>query len=362
MSVLLVVPDRVGLGPSGGDRYDAAVAAAWRRLGRSVDVVAVPDGWPWPDGTALRGLRRALEGEVPVVVDGLVGCAAPEEIEEAARRRRVVMLVHAPLSAGAGLGGPEGADLDRREARALAAADVVVATSRYAAQDLQRRYGLEGVLVARPGVERGALSAGSPVPQLLSLGAITPAKNHALLLAALEDVADLPWTLSVVGPARDLRHLRSLQNDAEQRGLGPRITWSPALGDEELEQVWARTDLLVHVSRSETFGMVVVEAHAHGVPTVVGAGTGAVEALLGRDAEPSTEGSGRGPGLPGVAVSTRDPRDLAEALRAWSDDAGLRSRWWDAAVRRRNHLWTWAEAATVLETAVTRGAGRGAGR
>ena len=48
-----------------------------------------------------------------------------------------------------------------------------------------------------------------------------------------------------------------------------------------LARQWARTDLLLLPSTTETYGMVVTEALAHGVPAVVAAGTGAVEALDG---------------------------------------------------------------------------------
>lgn len=348
MRLRFVVPDRGGLGPSGGDRYDAAVVAAWRAAGHSVEVVPLPGSWPWPGEADLAALGRALEADDTrpggtVLVDGLVAGAAPGQIEAAADRGRLVVLVHSVLSEGAGARGADAEALDRGERAALAAADVVVATSRFAVDDLARRYGLEGVVAVPPGVTPAQISAGAGhVPQLLSLGAVTPVKNHGLLLTALEQVVDLPWSLVVAGPAPDPRHLRTLQHDADQLGLTGRVTWLGPLGEEELEPVWARTDLLVHVSRYETYGMVVAEAHAHGVPTVVGAGTGAVEALQGRgDDEP-----------PGVAVPTDDPRALAEVLREWLGDRRLRARWWEAAVHRRQHLRTWEDVAAELAAAV----------
>lgn len=373
MSLLLVVPDRGPLGPSGGDRYDASVAAAWRRAGRALDVEAVPGGWPWPEEEDLRRLSAVLAGQGPVLLDGLVACSAPRVVEDCARRRPTTVLVHAPLVDGSGARGERAARLTDREGRALTAAHAVVTTSRFAADDLERRYGLEGVAVARPGVEpapvaEGSLDRGEPA-QLLVLAALTPAKNHALLLESLEQVADLPWSLLVVGPAPDPGHLRSLQHDVQGRGLRDRVRWLGVLEGQDLAQVWAGTDLLLHPSRSETYGMVVAEAHAHGIPAVVGAGTGAVEALVGGSepgpaagslaggTEPSpaggslARGSEPGPGsvLPGCQVDTTHPDPLARALRRWLTQPDLRRDWRQAALRRREEQTGWDRTARELD-------------
>ena len=50
---------------------------------------------------------------------------------------------------------------------------------------------------------------------------------------------------------------------------------------QALDQQWDIADLLVLTSRIETYGLVVVEALARGIPAVVSADTGAVEALQG---------------------------------------------------------------------------------
>src|SRR5690606_16893777 len=136
-----------------------------------------------------------------------------------------------------------------------------------------------------PGTDPAPVSPGSlpgtDTPLLLTLGAVTPLKNQALLLRALEQVADLPWTLVVAGPAPDADHLAALAADASARGLSERVRWPGPLDGASLDAVWMGTDLLVHPSRSEAYGMVVAEALARGIPAVVGAGTGATEALAG---------------------------------------------------------------------------------
>ena len=56
------------------------------------------------------------------------------------------------------------------------------------------------------------------------------------------------------------------------------------------------------------------------------------------------------PGLPGAAVGLgTDPAPLADLLRRWLDDPGLRDRWRDAAAAARGRLPGWdATARTVL--------------
>jgi glycosyltransferase involved in cell wall biosynthesis len=344
----LVVPDRPSSAPSGGDRYDAAVAAAWARRGRAVRVEAVPGGWPRPSSEDLSRLAAVLgtRGDGPVLVDGLVACAAPEEVERSASVRPTAVLVHATLSDGAGAVGEEARRFDEAEGRALRAASLVVATSRWARAELERRYGLEGVVVAPPGTDAAPVAVGSEPPQLLTLAAVTPLKNHLVLLAALHRVADLPWRAVLAGPTPDDAHLATVLATVDELGLTGRVQLRGALVGAALGATWAATDLLVHPSRSETFGLVVTEAHAHGIPTVVGAGTGAEEALAGGSP------GGRASEWPGAAVGVDEAGALAGQLRRWLTDPRLRERWRTAALRRREELPGWDRTADLLDAAL----------
>lgn len=374
----LVVPARPAGEPSGGDRYDAAVAAAWGARGRRVRVVAVPGSWPRPSGADLRRLAEVLVEDSPapsvaslgpctgpVLLDGLVGCAAPEVVARCAARRPTAMLVHAVLSEGAGASGADAAALDLAEAGALQAVDLVVAVSRFAAEDLRRRYGLERVAVATPGAQPSPVAVGTPPPrgpQLLTLAAVTPVKNHVVLLEALGRVRDLSWSARMVGPAPDPEHLDRLLRLADDLGVADRLDWPGPLVGDALERMWTSTDLLVHPSRSESYGMVVVEAHAHGIPTVVAAGTGAVEALVGDSGAPP-RGAG-GPAekaaarpqawapLPGTAVGITGPGPLAAVLRDWLTREAVRDTWRAAAVSRRGRLGGWDRTAEQLDAAL----------
>src|SRR5690606_9191469 len=178
------------------------------------------------------------------------------------------------------------------------------------------------------------------------------------------------------GPAPDPALASALRADAARRGLADRISWAGPLLGQELDRTWSATDLLVHPSRSETFGLVVSEAHARGIPTIVGAGTGAEPTLRGdalrdglrgdvRDGAGAVSGGGRdGTGavsgdnpasataLPGAAVDTEDPAELGRTLSQWLTDAGLRAQWRRAALRRRDELRGWDHTVDLLADAL----------
>ena len=137
------------------------------------------------------------------------------------------------------------------------------------------------------------------------------------------------------------------------------------LSGETLDEAWHRADLSLLVSRAEAYGMVVTESLARGIPVVVRAGTGAVEALAagspgtaGPSGAAAPDGGGE-PALPGAAVELgEDPAPLARILRGWLTDSGLRSRWRATALAARNRLPGWdATALTVLEAIAGDGPG-----
>ena len=339
-----VVPARGGAGPSGGDVYDARLARAWDGVHGRSHVLALPGGWPRPGPAERRALGLALRTSDTVVLDGLIGSACPREVEHAvARGTRVALLVHLPLPAEAGLPAEEAARLAELEEAAVRASSDVVATSTWAARDLTRRYGRRDVVVAVPGADPGPVAEGSRPPHLLALGALTAVKNHAVLVPALAALKDLPWQATFAGPAGAQPAVAAdLAGALAAAGLTDRVTLPGAVVGDGLAALWRRTDLLLLPSLVETYGLVVTEALAHGIPAVVGAGTGAVEALTGTAGRTDTTGA------PGTAVEPGDPAAWEQVLRRWLTSAPLREDWRAAAHARRARLRTWADTATDL--------------
>lgn len=323
--------------PTGGNRYNQALIRAVRRAGQPIRVQQVAGPWPAATGRGRQALSAALRAAPACIVDGIVASTCPDQIREAAAAgHRVAVLLHMPVTDEVGL--PERTRLayQRLEAAAVSAATAVLSPSRWAAEELRRRYGRDDVVVAPPGVDRAPVATGSRPPHLLVLGALTPTKDQLGVLDAWAELSDLEWTAAVVG-ALDAAPDYANRVRAAARAFGGRVEVPGVRIGAALEREWSATDLLVHHSRSETYGLVVSEALAHGIPAIVRAGTGAAEALGAAEEGP----------LPGRVIP---PAELASALRAWLTSARLRGEWRQAALHRRETLPSWdSTAATVLE-------------
>ena len=279
--------------PSGGNVYDRRVADA---LGAEVHTTT---------DTVPRGAT--------VLVDGLM--ASPALLSEV-HRLRVVVLVHMPSG-------------EPWEGPVLRAAAAVVTTSRWTRDHLVAAHGLERVVVAEPGVDPAPVAPGSPEGRaLLSVGAVTALKGYDVLATALALLDDLPWDCRGVGST-------ALEPDLAGR-VGRTVRLTGPMTRAELDATYAQADLLVLASRAETYGMVVAEALAHGVPVIATAVGGVPEAL----------------GEGGVLVPPGDPVALATALRRWLTDHEHRTVLRSAARDRRTSLAGWDRTAGLVARAL----------
>jgi glycosyltransferase involved in cell wall biosynthesis len=330
--------------PSGGNRYDDEVAAGLRGRGIDVAEYAVPGPWPVIDQAEGRRLAELLLAEQDWLVDNILAAGAPAAITAArAAGRRVTVLVHYFPADEIGWSRTERDRLASAEGQALAAADGTIATSRWTAAQLGTRYGIAGAAVAVPGVELAPCSPppapGEP-PRLLWLGRITRTKDPLTLVAALARLRDLGWTARVIGPdSVDPDYTRLVRAAIERSGLGDRVAQLGSRTGPELEAGWADGQLLISTSRVEPYGMVVTEALARGIPSVVPAGTGAVEA----------QRSGAASGRPaGGTFPSGDDHELAAVLRGWLTEPQRRRQWRNAAVAQRSRLPTWRRTAEAV--------------
>jgi glycosyltransferase involved in cell wall biosynthesis len=342
--VHVVVPEGIDdpARPSGGNAYDRHVCRGLAALGWTVHEHAVPR-----PAALARALRSIPDGAV-VLLDGLIASAAPEALVPEARRLRQVVLVHMPL--GHRPPGADAAAVRAREREVLAAAAAVVTTSGWARRRLEELYGLpaDRVHVAEPGVDAACLAPGTAAGDaLLCVGAVTPDKGHDVLVDALATAADLSWRCACVGSLdRDRAFADGVRRRARDRGLGDRMRFPGPRTGPELDRSYAAADLLVLASYAETYGMVVTEALARGVPVLAAEVGGVTEAL----------GHGRDGTRPGLLVPPGDPAALGAALRAWLGDAGLRGRLRRAARERRATLRGWPATTSVLAGVVTEAA------
>ncbi len=346
---------------SGGNVYNARLSDALRALGVAVEVVAVDGSWPAASakerrrlGTLLGAWAPLAVGEQGVVtlVDGLIACGAPDAFEyAAAARQRTWVLLHMPSPSH-----PDG------EGRALRAASGVICTSSSAAAAVRDRHTLHASHVALPGTDPAPVAAGSDPPHIVAVAALLPNKDQLLTVAALARVQDISWTASLVGTDdAEPAYAAQVRATVAEHRLEERVRVPGQFTGKALEDEWNRADLSLLVSRAESFGLVVTESLARGIPVIVRKGTGAVEALgiadkLQSGGKSALEASAEGVAnaVPG-AVVVGNPDALGAVLRQWLLDPGLRSRWREAALAARKRLPGWdATARTVLEILSTR--------
>ncbi len=350
--------------PSGGNRYDrqvldllaagipanpAGIGAdpASERQDGPVDALAAPGSavaarevhelvlagdWPMPGPEACAAVAEtlaALPDDADVLLDGLVACAVPQLLAPHAHRLRLIILVHLPLGDETGLTAATKQLLQSRERQALHLAAAVIATSAEAAAHLRALHGLATVAVASPGVEPAALAEPAPTGhRLLCVARVTPRKGQDLLVDVLQQhLTDLPWACTFVGAISEpVPHTHE------------NIHFTGALTGAALDARYAAADLLVLASRAETYGMVVTEALARGIPVLATAVGGVTEAL-------GTAADGT---RPGQLIRPDNPAELAAALRAWLTDGELRARWRAAARFRRENLPRWSQTARLV--------------
>jgi glycosyltransferase involved in cell wall biosynthesis len=341
----VVVPDDVHdpTRPSGGNTYDRQLCRGLASLAWSVHEHGVPGPWPHPDGTALAALA-AIVAQIPdggiVLLDGLVACAAPEVLVSHASRLRLVVLVHMPLGHRPADGSAETVRI--REQAVLGAAAATVTTSEWSRIRLLELYQLppDRVHVSEPGVDLAELGTGSEDGGvLLSVAAVIPEKGHDVLLDALSTASDLSWRCVCVGRLdRDPEFLKRLRRRSLELGLEDRVHFRGPRTGAELARTYAAADLFVLASRAETYGMVITEALAHGLPVVAAEVGGVGEAL----------GHGNDGVRPGLLVPPEDSAALGAALRSWLTDAELRRRLRQSARARRESLSSWSSTASVV--------------
>lgn len=197
----------------------------------------------------------------------------------------------------------------RAEAEVIACSDAVTASCTAEQQWLERLYHTPSERIERvsPGVEhalfspgdqafaRSAIGAGDE-PLLLFVGRIQPLKGVTVAVEALGRLVNQDARLMIVGGpsgqqgAEELARVHQLIADF---GIEDRVTFVPPQPHHLLGTYYRAADVCVVPSRSESFGLVALEAAACGTP-VVAAAVGGLRTLVDH-------------GKTGYLVEGRDP-------------------------------------------------------
>ena len=194
-----------------------------------------------------------------------------------------------------------------------------------------RREGLRRAPLVSPGLIDGAVEVGVPSPAatppyVLYAGRHIPDKRvdvlPAAIAAAREHIPDLRLVILGTGPSSE-----AVRAEVHRVGGESWTDFPGFVSDAELDRLMHGALALANPSRREGYGLVVVEANAHGTPVVLVADEGNAATELIED------------GVNGVVSPTTRPADLARAIRDvadGSDDLRRSSRaWYDTAVGTR---------------------------
>jgi D-inositol-3-phosphate glycosyltransferase len=239
---------------------------------------------------------------------------------------------------------------DRAEAEIIHCADAICVSCDEEAEQFRQHYGEpRGRLeIIAPGVEhaffapgdqagaRRALGYGVDDTILLFVGRIQPLKGPDLAIRALAELDRDDARLVVVGGASgregDTETARAHALVAEL-GLTGRVHFVDPQPHHILSTYYRAADVVLAPSRSESFGLVALEASACGVPVVASA-VGGLKSLVDD-------------GVTGRLVERRDPVDFARAIAEIIDDDELRATMGRRAVARAR-CYTWSFAAARL--------------
>jgi len=238
------------------------------------------------------------------------------------------------------------------EARVIACSDIVTASCVAEDHWLQRLYGTDPARIASvaPGVEHALFSPGDKggaraaiglgdEPVILFVGRLQPLKGPSVAVEALGLLDNTDATLLIVGGPSGVEgeaELRRVHEIIDRYDIGHRVRFVDPQPHHLLGTYYRAADVCIVPSRSESFGLVALEAQACGTP-VVAAAVGGLRTLVDH-------------GRTGFLVERRDPVIYAAYLdQLLSNGLMMAEMALDAAERAGEYSWT-NTAANLMTT------------
>ena len=157
---------------------------------------------------------------------------------------------------------------------------------------------------------------------ILCVGRLVDDKRFVTVPATLAELAERhpnrEWRAVVVGSGPQLALIKT---EAARANVTGQISFESDVSSERLSQLFSSASVLLHPSRREGFGIVVLEASGHGLPVV------AVRSTDNAATELITQN------VNGIVVDSADPAALAEAVAALAGDQSAKSKarhWWES--------------------------------
>ena len=313
------------------DEFTHAVAARLAELavdGQGVDAI---HAHYWLSGVAGHALKHELDVPLVSTFHTLDRVKAEHSAEDAEPAQRALA-----------------------ESTVIGCSDVLLASCDVEADQLVELYGADRdrIAIVAPGYDHAFFGPGDRAqarraagfhptdPTVVFVGRIQPLKGLSVAVAALADVVRRPGldraTLVAIGgpsgPQGDTE-LAAVQATIDTHGLHDRVHLLAPQPHELLATHLRAADVAVVPSRSESFGLVALEASACGLP-VVAAAVGGLTTIVEH-------------GRTGLLVEGRDPAAYADALAGLLADPARRARM-GAAGASRAAAYSWKAAAGGL--------------
>lgn len=264
----------------------------------------------------------------------------------------LVSTFHTLARVKAETGDPEPERRVQAESAVIGCSDVILASSPVEVHQLNQLYGADPqtIELVPPGVDHAFFSPGrregarralaslnlGTGPMLLFVGRIQPLKRLDVALGTLAQLDDPSAVLVVVGGAsgaEGLTEVRRIHRLASSLGVSDQVRFVDPQPHHLLSTYYRAADVVIVPSRSESFGLVALEAAACGTP-VVAAPVGGLRTLIDH-------------GQTGFLVEENDPAAYAAYVRKLLSDPALAARCAQAAAARAR-TYTWSTAAARL--------------
>jgi len=252
-------------------------------------------------------------------------------------------------------GDPEPEWRDRAETAIIQCSDAICVSCVEEEEQFRRLYGdPQGrIEIVAPGVEhaffgpgsqagaRLAISQDRDIPLIVFVGRIQPLKGPDVAIQALAGLRHLGHPdarLLIVGGASGREgdgETERAHDLVDELDLHDQVVFVEPQAHHSLSSYYRAADIVIVPSRSESFGLVALEAGACGTPVVASA-VGGLLSLIDD-------------GVTGRLIPGRNPADYASAMHEILSDDELRAAMGDAAVERAQR-YTWRAAAERLQS------------
>lgn len=225
--------------------------------------------------------------------------------------------------------------------------DIFVVNSHYSA-NLARKKGAPSdapIIIAHPGLENVVKSAeintktignSKELFELLYVGVCNKHKGIIDLVKAIARLSNYDIRLNIIGHYdADSRYYKKIRNFIKRNNLENSVKFLGFVERDKLLEMYMNSQLYVHPSIMEGYGMVLAEAMSFGLP-IVSTTAGAIPELV-ED------------GVNGILVNPKSPQELTLAIEFFYKDEGLRKTISLNNLKKIEKLPTWDDFNKTLE-------------